>query len=172
MAPAGSLEVWHDFYLLSGTASATFIALLFVAASVGSGIWERPAALRVFLTATVVHFSSILFVSLIVLAPLRSELISGLLIALVALVGVIYCGLVLRDLVHHGLGAVIDLEDRLWYAALPVIGYLIMAPSGILLALHIAFSTAALATAVLLLLVTGIRNAWDITVWIVTRRRD
>jgi hypothetical protein len=84
MTPADTLAPWHDFCPLSGTASATFVALLFVAASVGSGIWERPEALRVFLTATV-HFSSVLLVNLIVVAPLHSELISRLLIGSAAL---------------------------------------------------------------------------------------
>jgi hypothetical protein len=171
MTPADTLAPWHDFCLLSGTASATFVALLFVAASVGSGIWERPEALRVFLTATVVHFSSVLLVNLIVVAPLHSELISGLLIGSAALVGMLYCGLILRDLVQHGLGARIGWEDRLWYAALPVMGYLVMALSGILVASHVRLGSTTLAMAILLLLVAGIRNAWDITIWIVTRRR-
>ena len=59
----------------------------------------------------------------------------------------------------------------MWYAALPVIGYLLMALSGILLASHLGLGSAALAAAILMLLITGIHNAWDITIWIVTRRR-
>lgn len=172
MVPDANFEAWHEFYSLTGTASATLVGLLFVAASVGSGVWERPAALRVFLSATVVHFSSILIVSLIAIAPLRSERITGVLIAAEALVGILYCGLVLRDLVREGLGASIDLEDRLWYAALPVVGYLLMALSGALSAVPIRISSLVLAASAALLLIVGIRNAWDITVWVVTRRRS
>jgi hypothetical protein len=170
--PTDELANWHEFYTLTGTAAATFIALLFVAVSVGAGIWERRAATRAFLTATVVHFSSILFVSLIDLAPLRQKLLSGALVILVALIGAAYCGLVLRDLLRDGLAATIDWEDRTWYAALPVVGYALMAISGILLAAEIEPGSAVLALAIVLLLITGIRNAWDITVWLVTRRRD
>ena len=166
------LSTWHDFYQLAGTASATFVALLFVAASVGSGIWERRDALRIFLTATVVHFSSILFVSLGAIAPLHNAVASGLFIVLVAGVGTTYGALVLRDLLHHGLGAAIDMEDRIYYAALPVVGHLLMGLAGILLALQIAFGGIVLGVAVLLLMVTGIRNAWDITVWIIMRPRN
>jgi hypothetical protein len=41
-----SLEHWHEFYLLVGTAASAFIALLFVAASIGAGIMtaERTIA--------------------------------------------------------------------------------------------------------------------------------
>jgi hypothetical protein len=67
------------------------------------------------------------------------------------------------------LGATIDWEDRLWYAALPVVGYLLMALSGILLASHLGRGSVALAAAILMLLITGAHNAWDITIWIVTR---
>jgi hypothetical protein len=46
-------------YALLGTAAGTLVGLLFVAATVATGIFptDRPAPLRVFLSATVVHFS-------------------------------------------------------------------------------------------------------------------
>jgi hypothetical protein len=162
---------WHDFYTLAGTASATLVGLMFVAASVGSGSWTRRAALRVFLSATVVHFSSVLLVSLCVMAPLPSEMF-GSVIAAIGLVGLAYCALALRDTVRDGLAANIDLEDRTWYAALPIVGYLAMIGSGIAIALAIEFAERAVAASVTLLLVAGIRNAWDITIWLVTRQRN
>src|SRR5580698_10365637 len=106
------MDAWHEFYTLAGTASATLIGLLFVAASVGSGVWQRPAALRVFLSATVVHFSSILVISLCVMAPLPNVATYGLLFVLGGLFGCGYCALVIRDTVRDGLSASIELEDR------------------------------------------------------------
>ena len=35
-----ALRPWHDFYTLVGTGSATLIGLLFVAASVGTGVFQ------------------------------------------------------------------------------------------------------------------------------------
>ena len=32
-----TLKQWHDFYMLTGTAGATLLALLFVATSLGAG---------------------------------------------------------------------------------------------------------------------------------------
>ena len=76
MPLAQEMARWHEFYALLGTASATLVGLLFVAATVSSGVFSsnRRAPLRVFLSATVVHFSGILAVCLIALAPLQSWL--------------------------------------------------------------------------------------------------
>lgn len=166
------MDAWHEYYTLAGTASATLVGLLFVAASVGSRVWERPAALRVFLSATVVHFSSILVISLCVMAPLRSALAYGLLFVCGGLFGVGYCCLVIRDTVRDGLSKSIDLEDRAWYAALPVVGYALMMVAGIALAMGFKPGAIVLAISIGLLLVGGLRNAWDITVWIVTRHQS
>ncbi len=93
---------WHEFYTMLGTASATLIGLLFVAATVSSGTFtsSRRAPLRVFLSASVVHFSGILAVCLIVLAPLQMWLQFGLLILGCGIFGLVYCGLIWRDSVR------------------------------------------------------------------------
>ena len=79
-----TLAPWHDFYMLLGEASATMTALLFVAASIGSGVFSqsRRGALRMFLSASVVQFGCILSTSLIVLAPIeRWQQVGGLILA-------------------------------------------------------------------------------------------
>jgi hypothetical protein len=160
---------------LLGTASATLVGLLFVAATVGSGVFSsnRRAPLRVFLSATVVHFSGILAVCLIVLAPLQNWLQFGLLILGCGVFGLVYCGLVWRDTVHdEQLIASIDLEDRIWYLLVPVVGYLLETVTGVALVLRVDAGSTAVAFAVGILLVAGIHNAWDITIWIITRPRD
>jgi hypothetical protein len=166
------MREWHEFYTLTGTAGATLVGLMFVAASVGSTNWGRRAALRVFLSATVVHFSSVLCVSLCVLAPLPGVLVFGCLVAAIGCVGMIYCGLVVLDTVRDGLAKNIDWDDQIWYAGLPIVGYLVLGSAGVAEALEIEYSELVLTGAIVLLLIAGIRNAWDITVWAVTRQRD
>jgi hypothetical protein len=158
------LEPWHDFYMLLGTASATMIGLLFVAASVGSGIFSRSrrGAQRMFLSASVVHFGGVLAISLLVLAPLRGWFNFGL----------VYCGLTWADVVRDGLIVRIDLEDRLWYALGPVVGYLIEAGAGAGLVLRCRWGCPGLAVAMGVLLLVSIHNAWDITIWSVTRDKQ
>jgi hypothetical protein len=169
-----AMRAWHDFYSLLGTASATMVGLLFVAASVGSGVFsgDRPAPLRVFLSASVVHFSGIIAACLIVLAPVPDWRTFGVLIAAGGIFGLIYCGLIWRDMVRDGLSTRIDWDDRLWYVIVPVVGYLLETSDGVALVLQMRGSGTALALAMAVLTLAGIHNAWDITVWIITRRRE
>jgi hypothetical protein len=169
-----ALAHWHEFYTLLGTASATMVGLLFVAATVGSGVFtaDRRAPLRVFLSASVVHFSGVLAASLIVLAPVQSWLLFGVLILGCGMFGLGYSCLTWRDTVRDGLSKSIDLDDKVWYAALPLVGYLFETAAGIALALQSDLGGAALALSMAMLLMVGIHNAWDITVWSITRRRE
>ena len=172
--PGDTLAHWHDFYTLLGTAAGTLVGLLFVAATVRSGVFssDRPAPMRVFLSASVVHFSSVLFVSLIVMAPVESEVVLGVMVLACGFVCIVYYGLIWRDAVRDGLAARIDLEDRVWYAVLPVVAYLAEAASGIMLAFGAEAASMALAMSLGALLLVGIHNAWDITVWSITQRRE
>jgi hypothetical protein len=169
-----ALGRWHEFYMLLGTASATMVGLLFVAATVGSGVFTagRRAGLRVFLSASVIHFSTILVACLIVLVPIQNWVSLGVMIAGCGLFGLGYYGLAWRDMVRDGLSKAIDWEDRFWYAVLPVGGYLFETGTGVLIASRMSLGCDALALSMGMLLVIGIHNAWDITVWSITRRPD
>ena len=96
MEPLGeALDHWHEFYTLLGTASATMVGLLFVAATVGAGVFssDRRAPLRMFMSASVVNFSSVLVVCLIALAPLQTWLLFGAPILCCGIGGLVYSGL-------------------------------------------------------------------------------
>jgi hypothetical protein len=171
---ADALGQWHDFYTLLGAASATLVGLLFVAATVGAGVFTsaRRAASRMFLSASVIHFSSLLIACLIVLAPVHTWVSLGVMVLACGIFGLAYYGLTWRDTVRDGLSKSIGWDDRIWYAVLPAVGYLFEAASGIALALRSALGCTALALSLGLLLVIGIHNAWDITLWSITRRRE
>jgi hypothetical protein len=165
---------WHDFFSLIGTASATLIGLLFVAASVGSGIFssDRPLAVRTFLSSSVVHFGCVLAACLVAVAPIRAWHTLGLLVGPEGAFGLIYAVNVWRAIMRDGMGARLDLADRMWYARLPAFGYAILTAAGASFYLRREDSCAVLAVAVGVLMVAGIRNAWDITIWAVTRPRQ
>jgi len=63
----------------------------------------------------------------------------------------------------------VDVIDRLFYALLPVLGYGLVMGSAVLLLERSSWSLEALAAALITLLLAGIRNAWDMTMWIVIR---
>jgi hypothetical protein len=169
-----ALTPWHEFYTLLGTASATMVGLLFVAATVGSGVFtgDRRAALRVFLSASVVNFSILLAACLIVLVPTHGWTWFGALILACGLAGLAHSCLAWRDSFRDGLIAAIDLEDRIWYLILPIVGYLCIAASGVTLLLQLDQGCTALALSMGLVLAVGIHNAWGITVWSMIRRRQ
>ena len=171
---ADALSEWHNFYSLLGSASATLVGLLFVAATVGSGAFTsgRRSASRMFLSASVIHFSSLLIACLVVLAPTQNWMSLGVMIATCGVFGLAYYVVTWRDTVRDGLTKRIDWDDRIWYGVLPVICYMCETASGVALVQRSGFGCMALALSLVLLLVIGIHNAWDITLWSITRRRN
>ena len=168
------LAPWHDFYVVTGTAGATLVGLLFVAASLGSSIFteERRAAFRAFVSPSVVHFSGALALSLAALSPIRHWLLLGLLEGGLALFGLAYSAIILGAMIRLDLIARIDLEDRIWYSVLPAVSYALLIAAAALLLAGQPVGLALLPSGIGLLLVVGIRNAWDITAWTITRHRD
>ena len=165
---------WHDFYALVGTAATTLVGLMFVAASVGTGVFthERQVGLRTFLSPTVVAFSVVLAASLIGVLPVFSWCVPSFLLVGNGLLGVGYSWLVWRRMLRGGIVKSIDLEDRAWYTIVPAVTYLVLAMAGVALGIETQAACTLLAIGVCLLLLAGIRNAWDMTTWIVLRRQD
>jgi hypothetical protein len=59
-----------------------------------------------------------------------------------------------------------EFEDWLWYAALPLIGYFALVASAIGIGAIPVYALFAAAGAVLLLILVGIHNAWDVVTYI------
>ena len=164
------LHDWHDFYLLVGTASATLVGLMFVAVSIGATIFndDHSPGMTAFITPTVVHFASVLFTCLLITIPTQSWRTLGSLLGAGGLAGSIYCGkLVIQMIIRHRFN--VDVIDRLFYALLPLLGYLLALISATLLLMQSTASANLIAAAVLTLLFAAIRNAWDMMVWIVIK---
>lgn len=154
------LKDWHDFYLLLGGAAATLVGLLFVAASVGSGFLtpERASASRIYMTPVIFHFTSILFVCLVVLMPSHARETHCVLISLNGVIGVVASIMVLMGVLSH---SVTDWIDRLAYGAAPAFSYMGTLVAAALLFLNSDRGAELLASALVLLLLANIRNAWD-----------
>jgi hypothetical protein len=163
---------WHDFFSLVGTAAATLVGLMFVAASVGAGVFteERQVGLRTLLSPTVVAFSVVLATCIVGVLPSPNGIVPAFLVSVIGLLGIAYSALIWRRMIKNGITAKIDHEDRLWYVFAPIIAYVVLTVSGIAFALDSEAGAAVLATGICMLLVTGIRNAWDMTTWVVLRR--
>jgi hypothetical protein len=163
-------HTWHDFYVLVGTASATLVGLMFVSASIGSSVFSERhrTALQAFLSPTVVNFAAVLFICIGVMIPSQTWLSLGLLLAGGAVAGLIYAGRVwVQMFVRRSFH--VDMVDRMFYATVPLVGYLIVLAAGILLLMHLRWSAEVTAAALAVLMFAGVRNAWDMTTWIMMR---
>ena len=166
-----TLRDWRDFYVMGGTAAATLVGLMFVFASIGASRFTDKylAPMRAFITPTVVHFASALFVCLVSIMPIRDERTLGGVLGVGALIGLAYCARVLA-LIFHRFADGLTWDDRLFYALIPFAGYLLLLASAALeLDERPADANLLAGIALIVLIVAGLRNAWDMTVWMTTR---
>ena len=164
------LHEWHDFYVLLGTAAATLVGLMFVAASIGATVFNEKhrAALEAFITPTVVHFAAALFACLVITIPEHRWESLAALLGVGGLAGLIYSGRVLVQLIiRHRFD--VDMVDRMYYAVIPLMGYLLALAAAVLGFLHVAASAYVMAAALMTLLLAGLRNAWDMMLWIMIK---
>jgi hypothetical protein len=164
------IHAWHDFYVLVGTASATLVGLMFVTGSIGAQVFteKNRAAMRAFISPTVVHFGAILFICIVAAIPSQTWRTFGALLLVGGAAGIIYSARVWVQLfIRRSFD--VDVIDRMFYALIPLLGYLLVVMSALLLLAQSTLSLDALAAALITLLLAGIRNAWDMTMWIVIR---
>lgn len=160
---------WQNFYLLAGSASATLIGLIFVAISLGARLLPTQAdsSVRAFVTPTVLHFGAVVVFSAIALIPVLGPGGLGLISLVIGGLGLVYSANVLRQMrLHHEQQQALDKRHWLWHLVLPLSGYLLIFAAGVGLLLGPAGWVAALAPAMVVLLIVGLRNAFDLIMWI------
>jgi hypothetical protein len=157
-----ALHEWHEFFFLLGTAGATLVALLFVAASLGTGLLshERTEPTRIYMSPVVIHFASVFFVSAVALVPSHGTNFFAALIGATGIVGLVISGVITTRLLR---GMAQGTMDRLAYGLLPALAYLVTLVAAALIFAGKQWSLDVLAGAMLLLLLVNIRNVWDLT---------
>jgi len=116
------------------------------------------------------HFAAALLVSAVLVAPWPSLVHAGVVVALIGLCGAVYILRVMhrtRRLTMY----TADLEDWMWYTILPFVAYGAISAGAIALAASQVQALFILAGGVVLLIFIGIRNAWDIVMYIAIVRR-
>jgi hypothetical protein len=166
MNPPAFFHEWHDFFILLGTACATLVGLMFIAISIGANIFkeENRPALEVFLGPTVVHFTSVLVLCILAVVPSHRWLSLAGLDGLIGFAGFIFSARVWFRLTRSRYE--IDTIDRFFYTVLPAIGYLLVLFAASLVYQQSEWGLDAAALGLIMLLVAGIRNAWDMMTWI------
>jgi hypothetical protein len=160
------LETWHEFYLLVGTAGVTLTGLLFVVVSLGPRVVAQHQAtgVRAFISPNAVYFTTTLVVSAVLMVPSLSAMAIGPLLCLGAVASLGY--LVYTKAHQRWRHSKLPFLDWIWFVGLPIAGYVLLLLSGIGFLLQAALSMHGVAVALILLLVIGIRNAWDLVIWI------
>ena len=164
MAP---LSGWENFYVIVGSSAGAlvglqFVVLTLVAERIRGGL--QATALRVFTTPTIVHFAAILLLAGAAVAPLPGILPLAILWCAMGGIGVLYCLGIARCL-----GRITayrpQMADWIYYFAWPLAAYMGVAAGGGFLLAGVRESAYGVAVGVLLLLLTGIHNAWDIVTY-------
>ncbi|MGO8946564.1 MAG: hypothetical protein ACLQUY_02640 [Ktedonobacterales bacterium] len=159
------ITAWQNFYVITGSSAGALTGLTFVVITlIGAAGRRRRGASRTiaaFNTPTVVHFGSVLLISAILSAPWTAPVPVSLVLGLTGLGGVVYSIIVIwRMLSQEAYSPV--LEDWLWNASLPLVAYFILVVSAFMLQGSTVPDLFVIGGVVLLLLFTGIHNAWDV----------
>src|SRR5262245_40536271 len=155
-----SFEEWESFYVIVGGAAGALIGIQFVVMTL---IAENPPP-RVhesgpaFATPTIVHFSTVLLLSVLVRIPWESVAAVAALWGLVGLSGVVYSLIVARRMRKQTTYRP-ELDDWLFYGLLPLVGYALLLISASIAVSHPHDAFLGVAAVALLLLFIGIHNA-------------
>jgi hypothetical protein len=167
------LSNWQNFYMMMGTAAATLTGLMFVVTTLIAGIDAHlsilNAAVSAFNTPTVVQFGAVLLLAGILSAPWQTFSSLSLVLGLLGLGMVLYLVIVvgrMRRVPHYQS----TLEDWLWYVSFPLLCQVLLIVAAFVLPENPVAALYIVGLAMMLLLLVGIRNAWDNVTFLAVER--
>jgi hypothetical protein len=176
--PLPALAGWENFYVILGSAAAGLTGLTFVvvALAADANMVNLPG-LKTFVSPTVIHFSSALWITAMCSVPRQTALSLGVLGLASGILGVAYTLRTMHRMASMDRRDYVPvLQDWLWNGALPLCGYALLSVGGALLWFDPVASGYLIGLSALLLVFIGIHNVWDLAVWILaerpTRRRE
>ena len=167
------LSHWQNFYMIMGTAAATLTGLMFVVTTLIAGIDTHVstlnAAVAAYNTPIVVHFGTVLLLAGILSAPWQTFSSLSLLLGLLGLGMVVYSIIVMRRM-RRVPNYQSTLEDWSWYMAFPLLTHILLMVAAFVLRENPALALYIIGSAMILLLLVGIRNAWDMVTFLAVER--
>jgi hypothetical protein len=167
------LSSWQNFYMIMGTAAATLTGLMFVVTTLIAGIDAHlstlNAAVSAYNTPTVVHFGTVLLLAGILSAPWQTSSSLSVLLGLLGLGMVVYSIIVMRRM-RRVPNYQSTFEDWLWYLAFPLLAHVLLMVAAFVLADNPDPALYMVGSAMILLLLVGIRNAWDMVTFLAVER--
>ena len=166
---------WSDFYVICGSSSAALTGLVFVVVTLAAerrrGQPGTSEGTSIFSSPTIMHFCLAFLISGIFAAPWPSAGLAGTSIGLTGLFGFLYTSRVLyrasRITTYQP-----DFSDWVWFVAVPMAAYIVVCVAGFMLVHVPAQSAFAIGGATLVLIFTGIHNAWDVVTYLASGAAD
>jgi hypothetical protein len=161
------LTSWESFYVIAGSAAAALTGLQFVVMALVTETQASGdmATINAYATPTIVHFCMVLLISAIMSAPWTALSSVAIALGVTGLIGVGYVTIVTKRA-----GRTRDytpvFEDWLWHVVLPMVAYVAVLITAMVLPSRTSVSLFLIAAAALLLLFIGIHNAWDTVTYI------
>ena len=160
------LTGWENFYVIVGSSAGGLSGLtVVVIALIHDAQRVRPTGLRAFVTPTIVHFGGVLALAAFLSMPHQHVLTLSLGLGIGGLAGLTYSALIVRYISGTSSDYVPVREDWIFNVFVPIFTYAALLVMAFLVWRHTQLTLYGVAVLSLLLLFTGIRNAWDIAVW-------
>jgi hypothetical protein len=171
LGAAPPLQDWQSFYVVVGGSAGALTGLMFVVIALRREGYTANAAraMRTFATPTIVHFTMTVALAALLSMPHLSR--SGVSVILLA-IGVpllAYVAWLFRN-ARQIEAYKYDLEDLVWHFCLPALAYASILVAGLITWSSPHTSLYIVAAGMLVLLVSGIHNAWDSAVWTIVRQ--
>jgi hypothetical protein len=164
---------WETFYLLTGTSAAALVGVMFIVTTltIEIGTEQVNRGIAVYENPIIFHLCATLVASALAIVP--DTLLTEVAILLVALgiAGIVYSALTLWRTLETTEFYEPTLSDRIFYGLLPCLLYVLMTAGAVALLMGSDFAAEAIRAAALLLLLTSIRNAWDMATFVVRYTR-
>jgi hypothetical protein len=158
-----ALAAWQNFYVIVGSSAGALIGLQFVVLSLIAAmpsVRTNAAAGGAFATPNIVHFGAVLGLACILSAPWDGIGAAAILWGLWGTCGVVYVVIVTRRMRAQSAYQP-EFEDWLFHVALPLAAYLTLAVSAFAVGSYPREALLGVGAAAMLLLFSGIHNAWD-----------
>ena len=158
-------EGWSNFFYLIGSAAGGIIGLMFVVISLTAGHEPRRVSrgAPVYVAPIVFHFAVVFVVSVITLVPGMPPSAVAVLLGVCAIAGVAYSVATTIRLCSSGWEDPIpEWSDKCFYGFLPTTVYVALAGAAAAVPFVERRAVLSIGVVLLLLLLLGIRNAWDL----------
>lgn len=159
---------WHEYYILSGTAAATLMGLLFVSLSLHVETLRESSRnhASVMARSAFVSFLMVMFISLLMLSPALQRRALALSLILIAVVRIaVSVPAMRRTFITERSGTAYGRAYVIGHTVLPIGAFIALLAAGVLLAgRHVDDGLETLMLACTLLLADAARSAWDLLV--------